>query len=1715
MNLPAPEKVFGAALPCSPNSTINKFILVLFMSVCFVLSGTAQTPIPNPDLVTDQVCDQFRVIMVLDESGSIDDGPNGSVNEQSVRDAAVALANGLSNSGAQLALVEFSSSATVSTIGGVSGFQTVDNAYVGQLSSYLTSNYSPDGCTNWGEAFDRVIGLNNTSLAQLVVFVTDGVPTIESDGFNSCGLFCADFCQEALNVAVNRSNQVKNQGSHIFVLGVGEAQNNAAEIQAISGPDQDTDAGVNPPSDPGFAQADYSLVPFSMLQPCLADIVNQSCFQVVNPDLDPLPCDELDVMIILDESGSIDDGPNGANHEQGMRNAAITLANSLSGSGANMSVVKFSNDAEIVNVPGFDPNWNPVGPSYTAALQSYLNSNYNAEGWTNWEDAFQKAIDLNAIRTADLIIFATDGNPTAYMNNGGGCVDCDESIGNICTDCESDNALDRATLNSDILKAAGSHLFGLAIGTEINLANISAVTGLDQDLAPGDAPGPDPGFNQADFSGLPFSDLVTCIADIASQSCDPCEGNIDFIDFDTDADGNPLAAGADPSLAYTSLGITITTSDATNNPPMIFDSANPTGDDADLGTPNQTAPAPGPGQGSGGEAGTLGENLEALGNVLIISEDGDASDPDDNGSGGSIFFNFDAPVDVTGVKILDTDFSEIGGMVIAKANDNSIIQQQEILAYGSNSVQTVLLNANDVSQLEVQFPSSGAVAQLILCSDETELASVGDLVYVDDDCDLINGNTQTGIAGVTLRLLDVDDNVIAETTTGPNGMYLFDNLIPGIYQVQIADGIPAMFASIADLDGNNDGSSGPFVLLPLQERTDVDFGYLSSEGCCDLEIECPNENGGSYQCLADVPQPNPNSIVIIDSCDTPVISVMEEVDGEGCTGDPLIVKYTYTVTDGAESETCEVSYTVMDSMDPVITCPADASYQCLSEVPDVDLGQVSAIDNCSDPVVTFEGESINGDECSGTITRTFRATDPCGNYAECTQTITYQDTMDPVLHGIPLDDEIDCQEMPGAPAMVTASDNCLMDIDVIFTEVFDDSECPKRYLRTWTATDNCGNFATHTQTIYVIDDAAPMINPFPVQVNVECDELDDLMVTAIDNCSNVTITYEDMHQSGGCLGMIIRTWIATDDCGNRSEAEQYIGLKDTTPPTIFGVGSDMNIDCESPIPAIPMVTAADNCELDLDLVFNQEIIQGNCPSNYQIVWTWTATDFCDNVTEETQTITVEDTTAPEFLEVPLNLALECDEVIPAPQTPLVLDNCSSYEVMFNEVMENGICPQSFVKYRTWTTTDACGNQSSYVQEIVVQDTSDPVIEDLDDITIQCDEALPTNLPSATDNCGVATVTELQEIITTDCAYEYTLIRTFTATDECGNTSESEQVVTVQDNEGPTLSDYPTGIVLNCEDDIPNPPVIIASDNCDANVQVTFEQNFIGEAPDPEAENDCVLLTPATENYNEDWGLILPGFEQGYEFYAVVEGRWRDYADGTARIEATFVSIDNDNAGWVADIYLENGLNWDDWSTQDFLTSYKDDFDEAGDEYLNWIYYIIRSEGSVLEGWGDFEGSSLSIEHAPSNFYYGYQVGIASNNVNSEFGSGGWFTYDGLFVDASTDFSAQVNGGGDFAFNHDCCLQYEVVWTWTATDCAGNLVSHSMNISFQDLEGTEDVEVRCVTDFDGDGTTNSRDLLLFLADFGCQENCGCDLNGDDRVDAADLLVFLSAFGQDCE
>ena len=96
-----------------------------------------------------------------------------------------------------------------------------------------------------------------------------------------------------------------------------------------------------------------------------------------------------------------------------------------------------------------------------------------------------------------------------------------------------------------------------------------------------------------------------------------------------------------------------------------------------------------------------------------------------------------------------------------------------------------------------------------------EPVSLGNRVWYDVDNDGVHDAAETGISGVTVNLLDTANNVLATTTTNADGFYLFENLAPGDYVVQIA---PENFDDATGL--LRDAASSPTNTTPDADRND-------------------------------------------------------------------------------------------------------------------------------------------------------------------------------------------------------------------------------------------------------------------------------------------------------------------------------------------------------------------------------------------------------------------------------------------------------------------------------------------------------------------------------------------------------------------------------------------------------------------------------------------------------------------------------------------------------------------------------------------------------------------------------------------------------------------------------------------------------------------------------------------------------------------------------
>jgi len=169
----------------------------------------------------------------------------------------------------------------------------------------------------------------------------------------------------------------------------------------------------------------------------------------------------------------------------------------------------------------------------------------------------------------------------------------------------------------------------------------------------------------------------------------------------------------------------------------------------------------------------------------------------------------------------------------------------------------------------------------------------------------------------------------------------------------------------------------------------------------------------------------------------------------------------------------------------------------------------------------------------------------------------------------------------------------------------------------------------------------------------------------------------------------------------------------------------------------------------------------------------------------------------------------------------------------------GACPGERSIVRVWTAVDACDNAAIASQTITITDGGAPTFTNVPAaVSISCTDDLPTDVATATDNCGGGQgavnvdVTETRE--PGKCANSYRVIRLFTATDECGNAATASQVVTVTDNQAPVFNSVPANVSLSCSEEIPS-EIATATDNCDDIVNVTMAERTVAGNCDDQFE----------------------------------------------------------------------------------------------------------------------------------------------------------------------------------------------------------------------------------------------------------------------------------------
>src|SRR5207248_10004842 len=130
-----------------------------------------------------------------------------------------------------------------------------------------------------------------------------------------------------------------------------------------------------------------------------------------------------------------------------------------------------------------------------------------------------------------------------------------------------------------------------------------------------------------------------------------------------------------------------------------------------------------------------------------------------------------------------------------------------------------------------------------------------------------------------------------------------------------------------------------------------------------------------------------------------------------------------------------------------------------------------------------------------------------------------------------------------------------------------------RNKRTWTATDAHNNSTTCSQTITVLDSAAPTVATCPTDATIQCPAKPVFGTPQFsDACgTNLTVTFADqaLAVSGNQVSKTKRTWTATDAHNNTATCSQTITVNDTTVPTVAcppPTSTSPNATCPAAVP---------------------------------------------------------------------------------------------------------------------------------------------------------------------------------------------------------------------------------------------------------------------------------------------------------------------------------------------------------------------------------------------------------------------------------------------------------------------------------------------------------------------------------------------------------------------
>jgi len=356
-------------------------------------------------------------------------------------------------------------------------------------------------------------------------------------------------------------------------------------------------------------------------------------------------------------------------------------------------------------------------------------------------------------------------------------------------------------------------------------------------------------------------------------------------------------------------------------------------------------------------------------------------------------------------------------------------------------------------------------------------------------------------------------------------------------------------------------------------------------------------------------------------------------------------------------------------------------------------------------------------------------------------------------------------------------------------------------LVTLTVTDANGNSSSATATVTVEDKVAPVVITKNITVQLNAAGTVSIAASDVNNGSNdacgiAAMTVSPNSFTCANVGNNTVTLTVVDVNGNTSTNTATVTVQDKVAPVVITKNITVQLNAAGTVSIVASDVnngSSDACGIATMSVSPNSFTCSNVGNN---TVTLTVVDVNGNTSTNTATVTVQDKVAPVVITKNITVQLNAAGTVSIAASDVNNGSNDACGIATMSVSPNSFtCANVGNNTVTLTVVDVNGNTATNTAIVTVQDKVAPVITCPASITIHCqDSRLPakTGSATATDACGIATITyndvSTQNASNTSAGhYNYTITRTWLATDNNGNTSTCVQIITVRDVTAPVIA----------------------------------------------------------------------------------------------------------------------------------------------------------------------------------------------------------------------------------------------------------------------------------------------------------------------------------------